>query len=171
MGGYIAQEFAVMHPEMVDKLILMGTAPAIDGYGRAVVKSWIDVRRSSMSREQVVRQTSVFLYSPELLDDQPRYERAIQNSLSNPYAQQDHAFIRQAEAILGFDGSATAGNIKAPTLVVVGKDDILVPPRNSEKLAKLIPGATLKELPGAHLGAMEYPNEYNSVFLEFLGAS
>jgi pimeloyl-ACP methyl ester carboxylesterase len=169
MGGYIAQELALAHPERVDRLILLATAPAIDGYGRTVVRSLIDVRRSNMSREQSVRLTSALLYSPELLDDEARYERSILNSLANQWAQQDHAFIRQAQAILGFDARDRLANLKQPTLVVGGVDDVLVPIRNARKLAELIPNATLKELPGGHVGAMEYPHEYNTAFVEFLG--
>jgi pimeloyl-ACP methyl ester carboxylesterase len=55
--------------------------------------------------------------------------------------------------------------------VLCGKDDILVPPRNSERLAELLPSASLKILSGAHLGAIEYANEYNAAFVEFLSAS
>jgi len=171
MGGYVAQEFALKYPGRVDKLILLATAPSIDGYGRVVVRNWINVRRSNLSREQVVRFNAQLLYTTELLDDAPRYERAIQNSLNNPYAQQDHAFIRQAEAVLGFDAEARVSGIKAETLVIGCKDDLLVPPRNSEKLAKLIPGATLKLLDGGHLGVIENPNEYNAAILEHLGAA
>lgn len=171
MGGYIAQEFALKYPTRLEKLILLATAPNIDGFGRTVIKNWVNIRRSNMSREQQARYAAQFLYSPGLLDDDSRFERSIQNSLSNPYAQQDHAFIRQAQAVLGFDVRDRLGNIKAPTLIAVGKDDILVPARNSERLQALIPGSTLKVLDGAHLGPMEYPNEYNAAFLEFLGAA
>ena len=170
MGGYIAQELTLAHANKVEKLILLATAPNIDGYGRVVVKSWIDIRRSNMSREQIVRYSSHFLYSPELLDDESRYERAVQNNLANPYAQQDHAFIRQATAVLGFDAMERLGSVKNRTLVVVGKDDILVPPRNSERLTKAIAGAQLKTLSGGHLGCIEYPHEYNEAFIEFLGS-
>jgi pimeloyl-ACP methyl ester carboxylesterase len=169
MGGYVAQELAITHPERVEKLILLATAPSIDGYGRVAVRNWMNVRRSNMSREQVVRYTSQFLYSAELLDDDARYERAIQNNLANPYAQQDHAFIRQAEAVLAFDARERLANVKSPALVLAGKEDILVPPRNGERLAKLIPGATLKTLSGGHLGCIEYPHEYNEAIIEFLG--
>jgi pimeloyl-ACP methyl ester carboxylesterase len=171
MGGYVAQEFAIAHPERVNKLILLATAPSIDGFGRVLVRSLMDMRRSSMSREQFVRAMAPFLYSPELLDDEDRYERAILNSVSNPYSQSDVGFLRQAEAILDFDASDRIANVKSPALVVVGKDDILVPPRNSEKLAKLLPSATLKELSGGHIGCIEYPAEYNGAFLEFLSAA
>jgi 3-oxoadipate enol-lactonase len=171
MGGYIAQEFALKYPARLDKLILLATAPNIDGFGRAVIKNWVNIRRSNMSREQQARYAAQFLYSPGLLDDDARFERSIQNSLSNLYPQQDHAFIRQAQAVLNFDARDRLGNLKAQTLIAVGKDDILVPPRNSERLAKLLPNATMKVLDGAHLGPMEYPNEYNAAFLEFLGVA
>lgn len=171
MGGYIAQEFALKHPGRVNKLILMATAASIDGYGRNIVMGWINVRRSSMSREQITRLQATWLYSPGLLDDDARFERSVANSMANPYPQQDHAFIRQGQAILGFDASDRVAKIQAETLVVAAKDDILVPPRNAEKLAKLLPKATLKVLEGGHLGCMEYPNEYNEAFLEFLGVA
>jgi 3-oxoadipate enol-lactonase len=169
MGGYVAQEFAVTYPERVEKLILLATAPSIDGYGRAVVRNLMDVRRSNMSREQVARDMAPYLYSPALLDDEDRFERAVLNTVNNPHAQSDVGFLRQAEAILGFDASDRVAGIKSPTLVVVGAEDILVPPRNSEKLAKLIPSAQLKTLSGGHVGCIEYPHEYNAAFIEFLG--
>lgn len=170
MGGCIAQELALANPGRVEKLILLGTMPAVDGYNRAITRTWIDVRRSNMSREQVVRNAAPYIYSPELLDDEDRFERAILNSVNNPYAQSDVGFLRQAEALLGFDATTRLGGLKAPTLVVCGKDDVLVPPRNSDRLASLISGATLKKLPGAHIGQVEYPAEYNAAFVEFLSA-
>lgn len=170
MGGYIAQELALAHPERVGKLILLSTAPAIDGYGRALVQSWIDVRRSNLSREQLARFTSLFLYGAGLMDDKERYERAILSAVSNPYAQQDHGFIRQAQAVLGFDARERLGGLKQETLVVAGREDILVPARNGEQLAKLLPNASLQLLDGAHAGCIEHPNEYNAAFLSFLGA-
>lgn len=171
MGGYIAQEFAIKYPARVDRLVLVTTAANIDGYGRAVLTSWMNAKRSNLSREQWYRFTAPYLYSPALLDDAPRFEAAIANGANNPYAQQDHAFIRQAEACLAFDASDRLASIKAPTLVVGSKDDILVPPRNSEKLASLLPGSTLKILQGGHVGLIEYPKEYNSAFLGFLGVA
>ena len=57
------------------------------------------------------------------------------------------------------------------TLVVVNRDDILVPPRNGKKLNSGISGSKLVELDGAHAGVIEYPNEHNEAFLQFLGAA
>lgn len=171
MGGYIAQEFALANPKRVDKLILLATAASPDGFARAVVNSWIDVRRSSMSREQVARNTGLWLYSPELLADTPRYELAIRNSLTNRWPQLDHAFYRQANAVLEWDPGDRASGIKASTLIVSGQDDIVSPQRNAERLNKLIAGSTVKTLPGGHAGCIENPAEYNAAFLEHLGVA
>jgi pimeloyl-ACP methyl ester carboxylesterase len=170
MGGAIALELALNHPGKVDKLILLSTLPRLDGYGRSIVRNLIDVRRSNMSREQIVRLTGTLVYSPALLDDPARLEGAIQNSLRNPYPQQDHAFIRQATALLSFDVTDRLKHLKQEALVVTGTDDVLVPPRNSRKLAELVDGAKLVELQGGHVGAIEYAADYNTAFLEFLGS-
>lgn len=168
MGGMIAQELALAHPALVNRLVLVGSAPKLDGQGRAILRSWVDVRRSNLSREQFVRFTGAWFYSPQLLDDGPRYERAIMSSLANPYAQQDHAFLRQANAVLGFDTTARVAGLKQETLVVTAADDILVPRRHAECLAGLLPKATLVELPGGHAGCIEFPAEYSAAFTDFL---
>jgi len=171
MGGMVAQEFALKHPDRVEKLILLATTAKPDGYTKAIVESFINIRRSNMSREQQVRAQAPFVYTADLFNDSPRYERAIRATVDNPYAQQDHAFIRQAQAVLNFDASGRVSGIKAPTLIVTNPEDILIPPRNGEALAKLIGGAKLVSLDGAHAGVTEYPNEHNAAFLEFLGAA
>lgn len=171
MGGMIAQEFALKYPAMVDKLILLATSSRLDGYVRAVIGNMVNGRRSNMSREQVVRATAPFIYSAALLDDADRYERAIQANVDNPYAQQDHAFIRQAQAILAFDASSRVSGIKSPTLIVTNKEDTLIPSRHGEALAKAIPGAKLVSLDAGHAGVLENPQEHNTAFLEFLGAA
>ncbi len=171
MGGMVAQEFALKYPNKLEKLILLATSAGLDGYSKTVVQNMINVRRSNMSREQIARSQAPFLYSAALLDDADRFDRAIQAAVDNPYLQQDHAFIRQAQAILAFDASGRVGGIKASTLVVTNNQDILVPPRNGEALSKAISGSTLVSLEGAHAGVTELPNEHNAAFLEFLGAA
>ena len=171
MGGMIAQEFALKYPNKLDKLILLGTSSRLDGYSKTVIQNLINVRRSNMSREQVVREQAPFVYSAALIEDTDRFERAIQANVANPYAQQDHAFIRQAQAILAFDASARVSGIKAPTLVMTNKEDVLVPPRNGEALATAISGSKLVSLDAAHAGVIEFPHEHNAAILEFLGAA
>ncbi|HMO54204.1 MAG TPA: hypothetical protein PJ994_06845, partial [Tepidiformaceae bacterium] len=70
-----------------------------------------------------------------------------------------------------FSTAERLGGIKADTLVVVNHDDILLPPRNGKRLNSGISGSKLLELEGAHAGVIEFPNEHNEKFLEFLGAA
>jgi pimeloyl-ACP methyl ester carboxylesterase len=168
MGGYIAQEFARLAPERVGRLILLATAPFIDGFGRQICRTLIDVHRSNLSPEQLARFTATWLYSAEFFEDPARLERSIRIVMANRWPQQDHGFIRQAEAILAWRPGDAAKQLTQPALVVAGRDDILVPPRNSERLAALIPGARLEVLPGAHAGCLEHPELYNQLFLDFL---
>ena len=171
MGGMIAQEFALKYPAKLDKLVLLATSPGLDGYSRTIIQNFINIRRSNMSREQIIRAQAPFIYSAEMLDDTERFERAVQASLDNQYAQQDHAYIRQAQAILNWDARGRASGIKAPALIVTNQEDILLPPRNGEQLGKLISGSKVVQLAGGHVGVTEYPNEHNAAFLEFLGAA
>ena len=61
----------------------------------------------------------------------------------------EYCAIRQAMAIQWFESGSRLGRIKAPTLVVTGSADMLIPPAHSQMLAERIPNSTLKILPGA----------------------
>ncbi len=168
MGGLIAQAFAFAHPRRVRKLILLSTTQRPDGFVRLAVRNWMNVRRSNLPFEQIVRFTSRWLYSPALFDNEALYEKIVQMMVTNPHAQKPHAFLRQAEAVLAFDLGDAAKGIDSETLVLVGMHDNLIPPYHSEHLARTIPRATLKVMDGAHAPFGEFPNEYNKAILDFL---
>jgi pimeloyl-ACP methyl ester carboxylesterase len=167
MGGYIAQTFARLYPKRVRKLILLATALKPDGFVRLTIRNWMNIRRSNMSYEQVVRFVLRWQFTPAVFDNEPAFEKSVGMMTSNPYAQKADAFLRQAEALLTY-APDDAPILAAPTLVMVGADDNLVPPYLSERLAKTIPGATLKVMRGAHAGFLEFPGEYNKAILDFL---
>jgi 3-oxoadipate enol-lactonase len=171
MGGLIAQEMALRAPTRVDRLVLLATTPAVDGYSRAFYSALATVRRTNISREGFVRLMAPLLYSKEFLADTARVDRAVQSAAASAIAQQDHAYIRQVQAILRFDASPRLKDTKAQTLVLHGDEDILVPPHNAEALQSGIPGAKLTMLPGGHAGVLEHADAYNAAILDFLGVT
>lgn len=171
MGGCIAQEIALRHGGMVGRLILVNSAAALDGRAQHLLRTWIDVRRSNLSREQIVRFVALFHYGAGLHDDDTRFEQAIDHAAANAYPQQDHAFIRQALALLAHDTRDRLKDIAQETLVVSSAEDAVFSPRLAKALAGGLPNARLVELPGGHAGLLEHPSQYNAAFFEFLGVA
>jgi pimeloyl-ACP methyl ester carboxylesterase len=78
---------------------------------------------------------------------------------------------RQWEAITRHDACSRLQNITAPTLVVTGSEDVLVPPENSRVLAERIPNAQLRSIDGGgHLFVVEQPQQFNEAVIGFLNS-
>ena len=77
---------------------------------------------------------------------------------------------RKAVAMLTtFDRRADLANIKVPTLVLSGSDDLTAPAKTMERMAQKIPGSEYFCLTGCgHLGPMDQPDAFNSALLGFL---
>jgi 3-oxoadipate enol-lactonase len=163
MGGVIAQSLAIAHPRRVGRLLLLGSFVAPDGYLRAAISNWVNVRRSNLSDEQAVRHAARLVYSPALANNARAYEAYLHVMLSNPYRQTDHGFFRQAAALLGYSAPERLSQLAAfPTTVLVGEDDQLTPPYLSKQLVERIPGARLHVLPAAHSGFVERPEDWTA---------
>ena len=93
----------------------------------------------------------------------------VNNMLANPYRSPADAFARQFFAGRGYDTRERLGQITAPTLVIVGKEDILLPVKLSKELAEGIPNAELVILEeGGHGFFIEIADKFNKAVLEFL---
>jgi len=80
-------------------------------------------------------------------------------------------FARQMAAIMASDRYDRLPQVAAPTLVIHGDADPLVPYANGEVLARRIPGARLHTLRGCgHLAMWEQPRELSAALLEFLSS-
>jgi 3-oxoadipate enol-lactonase len=90
---------------------------------------------------------------------------------SNPNPVEPEAYDRQAQAYLQFDALDRLDGIKAPTLIIVGEQDLLTPPWVAHEVARGIPGALLKIVTGdgsSHLVPLERPDEFNQLVTDFL---
>ena len=152
MGGMIAQILAARHPERVRSLALIMTSSG----SRRLPGPRFDIglrlmrRPTGTDRETLIRysmETWRLIGSPGYPPDETRLRARIERS----YARSDdrRGLARQTVAILA-SGSRTRllGRIRAPTLVLHGADDPLVPVAAAHDLAARIPGARLHIIPG-----------------------
>jgi pimeloyl-ACP methyl ester carboxylesterase len=172
MGGMIAQEMALNHPERVRSLQIHCSLARPDAYMRALVEAW-RVVRTELSREASLRALALWFFAADTWAARPDFvEMTIQMSLTNPYPQSLTGFLRQTDAILGHDTLDRLETIRCPTLVSVGVEDILVPPRFAREIAARIRGAELVTIPDAgHLYFMEAADAFNAICLDALRAS
>ena len=171
MGGVIAQNLALEHPDRVKSLLLLSTFLAPDAYFRAAVSNWVNIRRSNMPFEHVVRYIARLVYSPALANKPKAYEAFIQAMVANPYRQTEHGVLRQAEALLSFQAPTNLVSVRTPATVLVGQHDQFTPQYLSERLVEAISRATLQVLPGAHSGFVEHPDEWTQAIQRALSAA
>ncbi len=146
MGGMIAQEFALQYRERVKSLILGCTAcggpkavPAAPGVFATLMA------RATMTPEEAIRAMIPFIYDEatprERIEEDLEIRRRTLASVEG--------YTAQVQAILGWQSYNRLSQITAPTLVIHGESDKLVPPENGKVIAEMIPGAKLVLLPKA----------------------
>lgn len=171
LGGMIAQQIAIRHPGKVNRLVLACTAP---GGGLSVRPSPEALSAfapdPAADLETQVRRTIPWLYTKEYCRTKPgEVEAFVRRRLASPADAAGTA--AQLAAAVGHDAGGRLGTISAPTLVITGAQDRLVPPENSRRIAERIPGSRLVVLPRApHRLFAENAGEFNREVLSFLGA-
>lgn len=171
MGGMIGQEFALRHPDRLDRLVLSGAggAPARSAFDPIRIWSW--VKSHDGSGETFVAQQFVWLFSTSFLRNDAAVARTMALLASNPNPVTPDAYARQATAYLQHDMLDRLSGIQAATLVVGGEQDLLTPPWILQEVASAIPGAELRVFRGdgaSHLLALERPAEFNQLVANFL---
>lgn len=169
MGGFIAQELALNFPERVNRLVLGCTGCG----GRKAVKMSPErmakfTATEGLTPEQILHKDMDNYFSDRFVLENPdRIEEFITISLRD-YQPAD-AFFRQWAACQAHDTGDRLPGLAAPTLIMSGDDDPLVPPQNAFILQELITQAELALFPGLrHCFFMEAAGEFNQKVVEFL---
>lgn len=166
MGGMIAQEFALQYPKRVRSLILGCTAAG----GPTAVRAEQDAiamlkTRDRMSPDQALQAPVPFIYDPatpqERIDDDLELRR--------PWLPRPEGYAAQLQGVLAWEGYSRLPAIHAPTLVIHGESDRLVPPANGKLIAERIPGSKLVMIPHAsHLFLTDQTESATHIVLRFL---
>ncbi len=149
MGGMIAQEIALRHPDRVDHLVLGCTHAGGKGFTMPSAES---VQAMTLTRgkslEEIARQNMTILFGPRFRRENRAFVEAMMaRYVENPPPRKP--FTQQFWAAIGHDCHDRLEEIRQPTLILTGDADILVPPENSKTLRALIPGSRLVHLEGA----------------------
>jgi 3-oxoadipate enol-lactonase len=159
MGGMVAQELALRHPERVRTLTLGCTYSG--GEGSALSPPEVFQRLSegwqSGDRERALRVGWEVNVSEAHAADDEEYaafkERALQLPVPLP------VIMGQLHAISAHDTAPRLGDISAPTLVIHGTEDQMLPVANGRMIGERIPGAKLEILDGVgHMFWIEQPD-------------
>ena len=118
-GGMIAQFLAANYPELVEKLLLVVTAPYANETIKEVVTKWIDMTTSSTYTELML-DTAEKVYTKEFNENNKKYLSVLAR-FTKP--KNYDRFRKNAYAILGFDARPVLSQIKCPTYIMSGNCD------------------------------------------------
>lgn len=151
MGGVIAQEIAIRHPQRVRRLVLISTYTSSDPRGRAIFEGQALLRRT-LSREDYCRATFWSVYSHQDYRREGFIDEMIRRTAGNDLWQPQEAYERHVRAVLTGSTEDRLREIAAPTLIISGDEDILTPLRFQTLLAREIPDSRLVIVEGAGHG-------------------
>jgi 3-oxoadipate enol-lactonase len=164
-GGEISMVFAVKHPEMTRSLIVSSSVSHIESLLHAIGESW-QKALASQNGDMVFAVTLPYNFSEQWLQT----NQAVLSNTRARYAQLDCVSgLALMNAFMEFDFTPQLHRITAPTLVLVGEQDILKTPHYAHIIASAIPGAEYIKIPDAgHAVCLEKPGVFNSALLGFL---
>jgi pimeloyl-ACP methyl ester carboxylesterase len=167
MGGMIAQEFALQYPQRVRSLILGCTAPGGPNAVQAD-REVLDLLLAPRGNpEEMAKAIDPYIYDSRTSDARKEEDLAVRR----PWFPTVEGYLAQLQGIMAWEAYGRLPEIAAPTLVIHGQTDRLIPPENGRKIAARIPKAKLEMIPHAsHIFSTDQPEASHRAMLEFLAA-
>lgn len=178
MGGFIAAELAIAYPSRVERLVLVSAAGissedlhlarAIPAMRRAergllMITGWVAAKSDTVARRRRLRQAALAVVVAHPTCIPGPLAAAVLRGSGKP------GFIDAFYALTHYQIRERLPEIAAPTLIVWGERDRLVPPRDAEVFERLIPTARKRLYPDtAHVPMLERPNRFNADLRAFL---
>ena len=166
MGGYIAQEIVRQAPERVTRLALLDTGSRADAPERKERRLQLNALAQREGAGRVQQELMSVLIHQDRIADKAFTDRIVQMAVDTGV----DAFIRQHAALMGRrDNRPFLPQIRCPTLVLIGRQDVLTPLELSQEIAAAIPGARLEIIEDCgHLSTLEQPDAVNRALRAWL---
>lgn len=169
MGGYVALALLRHHRDRLRGLVLADTRAVGDDDERRRGRVELIETARTVGISGVAEKQLPGLIGKSTREKQPELVQRVRDIiLTTPI----EGVIGAAEAMRDRpDSTELLETIDVPTLVVVGDEDAITPPKESRAMAERIPGARLEIIPGAgHLSNLERPAAFNTALSDFIGS-
>jgi len=178
MGGFIAQQLAIRHPDSVRRLVLAGTNAG--GPSAVLGPTW--VQQADSNADGSIRSYLITNYPRTTCAQRAGREfiRRITTAVNSGRYPVESTPARTYNALVDAEDPwlESSVNVRAlarivvPTLVITGNRDVITPPANSRIIERAIPGSRLVILPGAgHSFLFQKPALVARIVLDFLNAT
>ena len=175
LGGFVAQDVALTRPALVRRLVLAGTGPQ----GAPGTHGWRQDIADHARADNPGGEDLLYIFFAHTETSQAKgmefLGRFLQRTEDRDTASSLAVRDAQYDAVLDW-GIPNHGalqrltGIKAPTLIIQGDNDLMIPTRLSHLMAGLIPDAALRIYPdAAHASLFQYPEEAAADVNAFLG--
>ena len=166
MGGMIAQEYAIAYPGDLKSVTFACTYGVADPFCQTMFAMWADIAHK-ISVPFVMRDVSLWAFTGPFFEDRPAEATEFAAAMAGlPMSLE--AYLSQLAVIQDHDTMSRLGQIKVPTLVISGEEDILIPVRLSKRLQSAVPHSKWATVPGGHACIWEFPDPFNAAFVTFV---
>ncbi|NIW35157.1 MAG: alpha/beta fold hydrolase [Gemmatimonadetes bacterium] len=167
MGGYVTFEFWRRHRDRVAGLLLADTRPQADSDEARLNRARLATAAREEGTAAVTGELLPKLLAPVTRQRHPEIEERLRKMMN---AAPSEAVAVALMAMAARDDSVPIlATIDAPTLVIVGSEDAIVPPADTREWAARIPDARLDVIAGAgHVSNLERPDTFNQMVADFL---
>jgi pimeloyl-ACP methyl ester carboxylesterase len=169
MGGMIAQEMALIQAERFEKLVLASSSPKLSRKADDILQDLYKKWKDGYDMAEWFRIMFQWLFSRKALENKKFMDAAIIFALAYPYPQTLEGFKGQVDAITRFDATDRIRKIKHEALILSGKQDVLIPPEESEELLNMGGRTQFRIIEdAAHSIHAEHPGEFADAVIKFL---
>lgn len=164
-GGAVAQTFALRYPELCYSLILVGTTSEIGNRLKLIINTWLN-HANNNDLEGFFNATVPWFFTSNTFTKQPQ----ILENARTRYARLDfEAVARLCKCFLSVNLTSQLQEIKAPTCIIVGEQDLLTERIYVDILHRNIPASEVHLIPfSGHVVCWERVEEFNTVLFGFL---